>query len=94
MQFGLCNAPVVIIATEPDEPAQTKGQSRPGLIRLPTNAIEGMSQVLKTPPTKQSNSTDHDGKSRLILMGKLCRRALMLIKYKVGTDEAVDDCMV
>jgi hypothetical protein len=69
--------------------------NEPGLIHLEVSSLQGMNQASKALPEEwDSGTSDHNSESRLVLMGKLCRRALVLIKYKVGADKAVDDYMV
>jgi hypothetical protein len=69
-------------------------QTRPGLIHLPIGSHEGMN--CQAEPVKEKwdsgSGTIADAKDQL--MGKLCRRALVLIKHKVGADVSVSDHMV
>jgi hypothetical protein len=46
--------------------------------------------------SNHSNSNASHGTTEMesVVMGKLCRRALALIKHKVGADGAVSGCMV
>jgi hypothetical protein len=83
--------------------------SQPGLILLPpglrngtTQApIEGLNNETTTekgtkemPIRELNNGQPHnDITSGSIMMGKLCRRALALIKHKVGIDGSVSDHM-
>jgi hypothetical protein len=83
--------------------------NQPGLIHLPpglrlettqpsvmelNNETPEQTNNLRTTIKGHSNwSPSNDLASGLILMGKLCRRALALIKHKVGVDGSVSDHM-
>jgi hypothetical protein len=53
--------------------------------------VERMNQAPKQEQNKGTSFDDWAAES--LMMGKLCRRALMLIKHKVGADGAVDEHM-
>jgi hypothetical protein len=83
--------------------------NQPGLIRFPPELKQKTSQPSieevdhETPRDASNHMTtirEHDNgfpgndhTSGSVLMGKLCRRALALIKHKVGADGSVSDRM-
>jgi hypothetical protein len=75
---------------------------KPGLIRVLTESIDGLNHLVYSETGEQDNriSVMVDGVSvvtdgnRWEMMGKLCHRALVLIKHKVGADMSISDCMV
>jgi hypothetical protein len=70
-------------------------QIKPGLIRIWTSLMEGMSQVAIDEWEEWDNgpSVKIDA-IRSELTRKLCRRALVLIKHKVGADVDISEHMV
>jgi hypothetical protein len=83
--------------------------NQPGLIHLPPGLRHGTTQtpikdlgdkkqetegIYETSIKRHDNrSPSNDLASGSVLMGKLCWRALALIKHKVGTDGSVSDHM-
>jgi hypothetical protein len=96
-----------IVEARPD--GQRTNPNQPGLVHLPPGLQCGTTQApVREPNDKTSEGNEnhemsirgHDDEtpcnnltSGSVVMGKLCRRALALIKHKVGADGSVSDHM-
>jgi hypothetical protein len=69
--------------------------TKPGLIKIPAGLRDGTSQQGEPVIGEQDSGININiNDINTPLMGKLCRRALVLIKHKVGADVCVSNCMV
>jgi hypothetical protein len=74
---------------------QEMTQIKPGLIKVQTGLQQGMNQVVRPNSREQDTGPSIEVDTiRPDLIGKLCRWALALIKYKVGADVDVSERMV
>jgi hypothetical protein len=74
---------------------QEAARIKPGLIRAQTSLQEGTNHNSRNKQVEQNNSSSIEIDAiKAGMMGKLCRRALVLIKHKVGTDVSIDEHMV
>jgi hypothetical protein len=90
----LTKAVVTAIMTSTEKEAE-KNQTRPGLINLLPGLMDGMNRRTELGTGKWDSGTNATaGDINAQLMDKLCQRALVLIKHKVGADVSVSDRMV
>jgi hypothetical protein len=97
---------VVNQVTQGEPPTETKLRStpiksnQPGLIHLP-HSLEVTNRIIPGNQEQQEINTTHDSDVTAtdntalgsVVMGKLCRRALALIKHKVGADGSISEHM-
>jgi hypothetical protein len=82
---------VMASVTEEEKNEQNR-MNQPGLVHLLIGLLQGTNQASNE--QQNSRTSNDDQPSRSAMMGKLCKRVLALIKYKVGADGAVDEHMV
>jgi hypothetical protein len=85
------NVTVMASITEENQNIKSKG-NQPGLVHLLVSFLDKTNQASNE--GWDSGTSISDQSSRTALMGKLCKRVLALIKYKVSVDNAVDGHMV
>jgi hypothetical protein len=73
------------------EEATKTSQTRLGLIHLPLSSQEGMNHWTEPLKEEQDSGTGTISDGKDLMMGKLYRRALVLIKHKVGADVRVSE---